>query len=286
MGVKDSDEPDDFVVEKKPLAFSLSKDLSKGQTEEMKTLLKQYEQCFQPQTGQAKCEPHRIVLKNDAQPLKQRQYRIPLGQQEIVKKQVQEMLGGKVIRPSESPWSSPVLLAKKKSGEWRFCIDFRKINEMTKRDVYPLPRINDLLDMLKGAKFFSSIDLASGYWQVPLAEESKEVTLFRTANGHYEFNVLPFGLTNAPAMFQRMMDQVLNDKIGHGVLVYLDDVLIFGNSFEEHQRNLKDVLTLLNKRNLKCKADKCFFGIKTIRFLGHIVNTEGIGPDPDKIKAI
>ena len=124
------------------------------------------------------------------------------------------MLEGGVIRLSQSRWSSPVLLAKKKSGDWRFCIDFLKINAVNKRDVYPLPRINDLLDIIKGSTYFSSIDLVSGYWQVPKKEESKEITVFRTPHGLYEFNVQPFDLSNAPATFQRMMDKVLQEKTG------------------------------------------------------------------------
>ena len=291
LGVRDDpDEEERFepLSEHKPIVFTLNKDLTEEQLKKLKSLLERYKNCFKSKnsTGSAKYVEHEITLDVGTLPIKQRQYRVPIAQQEIVKKQVSEMLEDGVIRPSQSPWSSPVLLAKKKSGDWRFCIDFRKINAVTKRDVYPLPRIDDLLDMIKGSTYFSSIDLASGYWQVPMKEESKEITAFRTPHGLYEFNVLPFGLSNAPATFQRMMDKVLQEKIGKGVLVYLDDVLVFGRTFEKHLNNLNDVLSLLEQNQLYCKPEKCHFGFKSIRFLGHVVDSTGISPDPNKIASI
>jgi hypothetical protein len=146
------------------------------------------------------------------------------------------MLKNGVIQLSNSPWSSPVGLVKKKSGEYRFCVDYRRLNAVSKRDVYPLPRIDDVFDRLAGANYFSTLDLANGYWQVPVAERDRQKTAFVTPDGLFEFKRMPFGLANAPATFQRLMDQVLNRHKWTACLVYLDDILVFGKTFEEHQR--------------------------------------------------
>ena len=148
------------------------------------------------------------------------------------------MLNQGVIRPSNSPWASPVVLVRKKDGTWRFCIDFRKLNSVTHRDAYPLPRIDATLDSLAGAKFFSTLDLASGYWQVELEEEDKEKTAFTTPHGLFEFNVMPFGLTNAPATFQRLMECVLAGLTTEHSLIYLDDIIVFSATFQEHLSRL------------------------------------------------
>ena len=157
------------------------------------------------------------------------------------------MLRQGIIRPSFSPWASPVVLVKKKSGDYRFCIDYRRLNAVTKRDVYPLPRMDDVFDRLAGAKFFSSLDLMSGYWQVPVAEADRSKTAFITPDGLYEFMRLPFGLNNAPSTFQRLMDRVLARLKWQMCLVYLDDVLIFEKTFEEHQKRLECVLIPLER---------------------------------------
>lgn len=136
------------------------------------------------------------------------------------------MLGKGVIRESTSPWSSPVVLIRKRDGTWRFCVDYRKLNGAAKKDVHPLPRIDDVLDMLQGSRFFTTLDMASGYWQVPIREADKEKTAFATRSGLYEFNVVPFGLCNAPATFQRMINRVLASQLWKVCLAYVDDIII------------------------------------------------------------
>ena len=203
-----------------------------------------------------------------------------------MQRQVQEMLEAKVIQPSLSPWAFPVVLVEKKDGEQRFCIDYRKLNHITKKDSYPLPRIDDTFDMLHGKKFFTTLDLASGYWQIELEESAKEKTAFIVENNLYEFNRMSFGLCNAPATFQRLMNYVLRDVLGKSALVYLDDVIIFSESYEQHLMDIRKVFSLLQRANLKLKLKKCQFMKKSVDYLGHVISTEGIAPDPNKIDKI
>ncbi|KAK8786810.1 hypothetical protein V5799_023415 [Amblyomma americanum] len=196
------------------------------------------------------------------------------------------MLNDGIIQPSNSPWSSPVVLVKKKDGTLRFCVDYRKLNSVTKKDVYPLPCIDDSLDRLRQAKYFSSVDLRSGYWQIEVDERDREKTAFVTPDGLYEFRVLPFGLCCAPATFQRMMDTVLTGLKWQTCLVYLDDVIIFSTTFSEHLQRLRVVLEAVLSAHLTLKPQKCHFGFTELKFLGHVVSSEGIRPDPDKISAV
>lgn len=156
-----------------------------------------------------------------------------------IDEQVNDMLKRGVIRPSNSPWASPVVLVTKKDGSIRFCVDYRRLNSITRKDVYPLPRIDDALDSLQGAEFFSSLDLRSGYWQVPMAEADRAKTAFITPDGLYEFNVMPFGLCNAPATFERMMDSILRGLKWKTCLCYLDDIVVFSPDFDTHLRRLE-----------------------------------------------
>ena len=196
------------------------------------------------------------------------------------------MLKEGVIRHSSSPWSSPLVMVKKKDGSWRVCVDYHKLNSMTHCDAYPLPRIDATLDSLGDCSLFTTLDLASGYWQVEVAEPDKEKTAFSTARGHFEFNVMPFGLTNTPATFQRLMECVLAGLSGEQCLIYLDDIIIFSSSFEEHLVRLVSVLQRLRQAGLKLKPAKCHFAMKQVVYLGHVISAEGIYPDPSKTAAV
>ena len=206
--------------------------------------------------------------------------------QHIIQQNVEEMLLHKIIRPSVSPYSSPVVLVPKKSGEKRFCIDYRKLNSITEKNKYPLPRIEDTKDHLHGAKFFSTIDLYSGYWQIEINEEDKQKTAFTTEDGHFEFNRMPFGLTNAPATFQKLMNDILRPIKKEFALVYLDDIIIFSKTIESHIKHIQIVFDLLRREGLKIKPNKCTFLQKEVEYLGHIVTEDGIKPDPKKQEAI
>ena len=188
-----------------------------------------------------------------------------------------------MIQPSNSPWSSPVVMVRKKDGSHRFCVDYRALNSITKADTYPLPRIDDLLDQLSGARYFSTVDLASGFWQVQMEPASREKTAFVTPHGLYEFLVMPFGLTNAPAVFQRLMQKVLNGLNPEGgkqfVVAYLDDILIFSETLQDHLTHLQKVINRLKSANLKLKPAKCMFMRKELEYFGHVIAAEGLKPN-------
>ena len=201
--------------------------------------------------------------------------------------QVQQMLARCVIRPSSSPWASLVAMVKKKDGSLRFCVDFRQLNASTIKDTHPLPRINDLLDALHGARWFSTLDLKSGYWQVPIMEWDKEKTAFRTSSGQlFEFNQVPFGLCNAPATFSHLMDCVLSGLHWETCPFYLDDIIVFSSTWEEHLARLRQVFEQLRHAKLKLGAEKCTFATKEVSYLGHRVTEEGLLPDPSLLTAI
>ena len=201
--------------------------------------------------------------------------------------QVQQMLSSNVIRPSNSPWASPVVMVRKKDSSLRFCVDFRQLNAATVKDAHPLPRIDDLLDALHGAKWFSTLDLKSGYWQVPITEQDKAKTPFRTSSGQlFEFNQVPFGLCNAPASFSRLMDRVLAGLHWETCLFYLDDIIVYSSTWEEHLARLRQVFKRLRHANLKLGVDKCTFAAKEVNYLGHRVTEEGLLPDSLLLAAI
>ncbi|UYV64450.1 hypothetical protein LAZ67_3000767, partial [Cordylochernes scorpioides] len=227
---------------------------------------------------------HKIETGNH-QPIKHRPYRVSPTERQAIQTEVDKMLDAGIIRHSESPWSSPVILVKKKDGNWRFCVDYRRLNKVTKKDVYPLPRIDDTLDSLKGAKFYSSMDLRSGYWQIEVDEADREKTAFITPDGLYEFLVMPFGLCNAPATFERMMDKILKGLKWTMALCYLDDIVVYSKSFNEHLHRLEIMLQCLDKAELRLNPKKCLFGTKRIRVFGHLVDSKGLLRDIRKYVA-
>ena len=192
------------------------------------------------------------INTGNAHPIRQSPRRIPKHLQSETSKLINQMLQNNIIQKSTSPWSS-VVLVKKKDGSVRFCIDYRKVNNITRKDAYPLPRIDDTLDTLSGAKWFSTLDLLSGYWQVEVTAEDREKTAFVTRDGLFEFNVMPFGLCNGPATFQRLMDMILTGLQWTNCLIYLDDVIIFSHDFKSHLDNLQYVFQRLRSAGLKLK---------------------------------
>ena len=263
-------------------------DLTDTQKAELQNLLNEYRDIFalKPnELGRTNLVQHHIDTGDHA-PIRQRAYRVPAAQKERIEHCIDEMLEQGVIRPSTSAWSSPVVLIKKPDGSDRFCCDLRKVNSVTKKDSYPLPRIADTLDALSGAQFFSSIDLMAGYWQIELTEQSREKTAFVTHAGLFEFNVMAFGLCNAPSCFQRLMECVLRGLNWKIALIYLDDVLVYSRTFEDHLQHLRLVFQRFREANLKLKPKKCHFGQRKVKYLGHVISREGIQPDPEKISAI
>ena len=202
---------------------------------------------------------------------------------QTIEENLEIMLQNDVVEPSSSPWSSPVVMVKKRDGTMRFCVDLRKLNEATRKDAYPLPNINDCLSSLSGAQWLCTLVLASGYWQVGMADEDKEKTAFATHRGLYQFKKMPFGLTNAPATFMRLMSMALRGLEWERCLVYLDDVIVFGTSFDHCLSNLEQVFTRLDDAGLKLKPSKCSLFQEEVAFLGHRVGRKGISCDPAKI---
>ena len=195
------------------------------------------------------------------------------------------MLKMGVIQPSSSEWCSPVVLVPKKDGSTRFCIDFRRLNSVAKFDAYPMPSIDDLLDSLGGDKFISSLDLTRGYWQIPLSEESQQKTAFSTPQGLFEFVIMPFGLSGAPATFQRMMNQLLAGK-GDFAKAYLDDLVIFSKTWEDHLQHIKLVLQKLKEEHLTAKPSKCKLGMRETPYLCYVVGNDTVQPSEGKVRSI
>ena len=230
---------------------------------------------------------HKIDTEGSA-PVATPQYRMSPMENENMRQQVRSQLSNGIIQPSKSPWCSPVLMVKKKDSTLRMCIDFRRLNKVTKKDTYPLPRIDDSLNTLNGARWFSGMDLAAGYWQVLIDFADREKTAFPVVGeGFFEWVRMPFGLCNAPATFQRMMDHLFRAHTWKYCLVYFDDILVYTKTtFKDHIHHLEAILKVLSEANLSCKISKCNFARQEVEFLGHIVSRNGIHPDPKKVLAI
>ncbi|GKA65066.1 putative reverse transcriptase domain-containing protein [Tanacetum coccineum] len=221
-----------------------------------------------------------------AAPVARPSYRLASSEIKELSDQLQELSDKGFIRSSSSPWGAPVLFVKKKDGLFRMCIDYQELNKLTVKNHYPLPKIDDLFDQLKGSSVYSKIDLRSGYHQLRVREEDILKTAFRTRYGHYEFQVMPFGLTNAPAVFMDLMNRVCKPYLDKFVIVFIDDILIYSKNKKEHEEHLKAILELLKKEELYAKFSKCEFWIPKVQFLGHVIDSQGIHVDPAKIESI
>jgi hypothetical protein len=227
---------------------------------------------------------HRITTSGG--PIRQHPYRSGPRMREAEQKEVDRMLAMNVIEPSASEWASPVVLVPKPDGSLRFCVDYRKLNAVTERDVYPLPRMDDCLDSLGDAKVFSTLDANSGYWQIRVSKQDQEKTSFTCHSGTYQFRRMPFGLVNAPATFQRAMDVILSPVKWKSCLVYLDDIIVYSSSLEQHVKDLDFVLSLVKKAGVTLRLKKCHFFQEMVKYLGHIVLPGKLKVDQSKTDAV
>ena len=249
-------------------------------------ILEQYSAAWiSPKLGKCTAITHRIDTGPPAHRSQTPKKLTPDKLQEV-RRQIAELMEAGAIEKGRGPWAAPVVLVQKKGGEWRMCVDYRALNKATKKDAYPLPVIDTLLRTFEGCSYFSTLDLKSGYYQVPMAEEDQEKTAFVTPFGLYQFVVMPFGLCNAPATFQRLVDGIFEDLIGHGVGVYIDDIVIYAPTAERHDELLKSVLQTLIDNGLYLNISKSKFGFRRVKYLGMIVDGDGIHPDPEKVQLI
>lgn len=266
-----------------------TKELAGEDKEHARKLILHYQDVFskgEMDIGRTNVVRHDIHVNEGALPIKQRPYRHPPHQEEEIERQVEKMKSKGIIREGRGAWSSPVVMVKKKDGTWRFCVDYRKLNNVSKTDAYPLPRIDDSLDALGGGRYFSTLDLASGYWQVELTEEAKEKAAFTTRSGLWEFEVLPFGISSAPATFERLMECVMRGLQWRTLLVYLDDIIVYSKDVPEHLKRLEEVLRRLRGANLKLKPTKCHLFSRRVEYLGHIISDQGVETDRTKVEAV
>ena len=227
-----------------------------------------------------------IDLTPGAGPVSMAPYRMAPAELAELKKQIEDLLEKKFIRPSTSPWGAPVLLVKKKDGSSRLCIDYRQLNKLTIKNKYSLPRIDDLLDQLRGATVFSKIDLRSGYHHILVKPEDMQKMTFRSHYEHYEYVMMSFGVTNAPAIFMDYMNRIFRPYLDQFVVVFIDDILIYSESRDEHAEHLRVVLGILKEHKLYGKLSKCEFWLDEVQFLGHVISVQGIAMDPAKIETM
>ena len=227
---------------------------------------------------------HRIITSN-AQPVHWKPYRIPYAWPPEVDKQIQEMNNNNIIQPSSSLWNAPILLVKKTDNTMRFVCDFQGLNDVTKKDSYPLPRVHDVIDSMHGARYWTTLDAASAYWSIPLADSDKEKTAFSVPHGKFEFNVMPFGLCNA-ASYQRMIDINLAGLPANRILAYMDDIVSVSSTLSEHLECIKHVFKRLQSSNISLKLSKCTFASNKVDFLGFQLSNEGIKPQSRLTDAI
>jgi hypothetical protein len=222
----------------------------------------------------------------DETPIRQAARRVPIHCQPVVDAKMAKMKKWGAIRPSASPWASPIVLVRKKDGSTRFCIDYRKVNDVTIKDAYPILWIDESLEALQGARYFTTLNLKSGYWQVEMREEDNPVMAFITKHRLFEWNVMSFGLTNAPATLQRLMERVLDGLQWKILALYLNDIIVYAPTAEEHVRRLAVVLDRCRQAGLKLKAAKCELMKRSVHFLGHVVDADGVQTDPEKVDQV
>jgi len=267
---------------------NISQTLTAQERQSLVNLLQKYPSLYakdEKDTGCTTLVQHHIDT-GSSKPVHRPTFRTSPKEKEMIRKEVQALTDKGIVSPSSSPWNTNVVLVRKKDGGHRLCIDFRALNDVTKKDVYPLPRIDEILDTLNGMRYFSTLDQANAYWSIPIAPEDREKTAFCTPQGLYEFHYLPFGLCNAPATFQRLMDVLLSGLQWKTALVYLDDILVFASSHDQMLDRLKEILDRLSFGGLKLRLNKCKFCFNEVEYLGYKISGKGIEPDRQKISAI
>lgn len=266
----------------------INSELTQEQTLLVINLINKYRSCFALTLSEIGCTDitDMQIKVNDESPVVYRPYRLSHSEREKARDMVQDLLKNDIAEESNSPYASPIILVRKKTGDFRLCVDYRALNRKTIKDHYPMPRIDDQLDLLSGNKYFTSLDLASGYYQIPLHPDSKHFTAFITPDGLYQFKKMPFGLVNSPAVFQRMVNKVLGSARFESALAYMDDILIPGNSFEQQLSRIEQTFQLLQKAGLTLNPKKCNFFQEVLEYLGYEISKIGIRPGTEKIKAV
>lgn len=262
--------------------------LTPPQTDQLRELLQRWQPVFAQSEEDYGCTSavYHTIPTGEAAPIRQRYRPVPPSLYAELRTLLRGMLDGAVIKESSSPWASPVVLVRKKDGAWRFCVDYRRLNAVTHKDAYPLPRVEESLTCLKKAEWYSTLDLASGYWQVEVHPADKEKTAFATPMGLYEFERMPFGLCNAPATFQRLMQRCLGGQVHDFLLIYLDDVILYSPDFDSHLTHLEKVFTKLKEHGLKLQPTKCRLFQRSVQYLGHVVGAGGVSTDPQKTEVV
>ena len=249
----------------------ISTELTEQQKLQLTELLADFKTVMSGKVGRTSSCQHHIRLKEEL-PVQQQPYRLPHMYKEVVEGEIEVMINEGIIEPANSEWASPMVIVKKKDGAIRLCVDYRRLNAVTRVDAYPMPRMDDILNQVGQAKYITTLDLAKGYWQVPVASQDRHKTAFTTPRGLYQFKMMPFGLCGAPATFQRMMDQIIKGLYKF-TNAYLDDLIIFSTSWEDHLIHLRTVLSRLQELGLTTKPSKCQFAMTECTYLGHVVGT-------------
>ena len=265
---------------------SMATNLDLGKLDSLKEIINKFKMLSELPATRTDIMSHHIDT-GEAKPFRLRQYPLSPALMRCLNEELNRMLGDGIVEPCQSPWSSPVLLVKKKSGEYRFCFDGRRLNSVTVRDAYPLPRVEQILDRLRDAKFLSTLDLRQAFWQIPLDEESKPKTAFSIpGRGLFQYNVLPYGLADSPKRMQRLIDHVFGPALEPYVFGYIDDLIVATNSYEEHIKVLNEVYRRLSDANLVVNFEKCNFCRPSLKYLGYVVSQDGLQTDPEKVSAV
>jgi hypothetical protein len=279
---------DSGIIEEPQLIASIQQTDEFAPPMAVQQLLSEFDHLFanQTQLPPQRAADHQIPLVSGAQPVKVRPYHYSPIQKNEIETQVKQMLNNGVIRPSNSAFASPVLLVRKKDGTWRFCVDYRHLNAITVKHKHPMPIVDELLDELSGAQWFTKLDFSAGYHQIRMASGDEYKTAFHTHQGLYKFLVMPLGLTNAPATFQSLMNTLFAALLRKGVLVFMDDILIYSRTLDDHVRLLKEVLEILQQNQFLLKCSKCSFAQPSVEYLGHVVSAAGVATEPSKVSAV